>query len=64
MKILYVEWPGLCGADVKSALKNLGHEVKTIASPVNDRFEVNEEYSKAVEETIGIYRPDMVFSMN
>lgn len=34
MKILYVEWPGLCGADVKSALKNLGHEVKTIASPV------------------------------
>lgn len=64
MKVLYVEWPGLCGTDVKSALKNLGHEVKTIASPLKDRFELNEEYSEAVQEAIGIYCPDMVFSIN
>ena len=64
MKVLYIEWPGLCAGDVKDALKNLGYEIKTIGSPKKDRFEVNEEFSRAVEEAIGSYRPDIVFSMN
>ncbi len=64
MKVLYIQWPSLCTLDVKSALQNLGHEVKTIGSPKENRFEVNNEYSEAVEETIGIYQPDIVFSMN
>lgn len=64
MKVLYVEWPGLCASDVKNALKNMGHEIKTIASPEKDRFELDYQYAEAVEEAIHIYRPDMVFSMN
>lgn len=64
MKILYIDWPGLCATDVKSGLQNLGHEIKSIDSPKVDRFELCEEFSKSVEKAIGEYQPDMVFSMN
>lgn len=64
MKVLYVEWPGLCASDVKDAFQNMGHQMKTIASPEKDRFELDYNYAEAVEEAIHIYGPDIVFSMN
>lgn len=64
MKILYIEWNSLCAADVKSALKALGHEVKTISTPDKNKFELNEDFQFAVEQAIKAYKPDFVFSMN
>lgn len=64
MKILYVEWKCFCAEDVKGAFRNLGYEVKTIAVPEKAPFELNEEYSESVEHAIGIFNPDVVFSMN
>lgn len=64
MKILYIEWNGLCASDVKSAMKNLGHEYKTISTPIKDKFEVNYDFAEAVEEAISVYKPKIVFSMN
>lgn len=64
MKILYIEWNGLCATDVKQALIHLGHEYKTISTPVKDKFEVNYGFAEAVEEAIARYQPDLVFSMN
>ena len=64
MKILYIEWNGLCANDVKAALKALGHEYKTISTPDENKFERNENFQAAVEMTIKEYAPDLVFSMN
>ena len=64
MKTLYIEWNGLCAEDVKSALKVLGHEVKTISTPDKNKFELNEDFQFAVEQAIKAYKPDFVFSMN
>lgn len=64
MKILYIEWNSLCAEDVKSALKALGHEVKTISTPDKNKFELNEDFQFAVEQAIKAYKPDFVFSMN
>ena len=58
MKILYIEWNGLCAADVKQAFIHLGHEYKTISTPAKDKFEVNYGFAEAVEEAIVIYQPD------
>lgn len=64
MKTLYIEWNSLCAEDVKSALKALGHEVKTISTPDKNKFELNEDFQFAVEQAIKAYKPDFVFSMN
>lgn len=64
MKVLYIEWKCYCAEDVKKALRNLGYEVKTISVPEIHPFELNDEFSEAVEYAIGIYNPDIVFSMN
>lgn len=64
MKVLYIEWPGLCASDVKSTLQKLGYELKTIGTPKKDRFEVNDDYVETIQEAIHDYQPDFVFSMN
>lgn len=64
MKVLYVEWRCYCADDVKSALANLGHEIKTISVPEEHPFELNYEYIGAVQYAICSYKPDIVFSMN
>lgn len=64
LKILYVEWNCYCASDVKLAFEHLDYEVKTIATPKKDAFELQDEYAEAVEYALEQYKPDVVFSMN